>query len=100
MQNGVNTSRMNIAFPNLILMEFKELIPARKRNQFIVDLIEKELQRLRLLQAIEESAGSWSAEDYPELATREDIDNYVRKMRESWMPRSWDEHIKDSTRHD
>ena len=48
-------------------------------------LVEKELKRLRLLQALEDSFGTWSDEDYPDLVTSEDIDAYVRKSRESWM---------------
>ncbi len=91
MQTEIHTSRMNIAFPDTMLMEFKELIPARKRNQFIVHLVEKELRRLRMLKAFEETSGAWLLEDHPELATDEDIDKYVRTMRGSAMPRTWDQ---------
>lgn len=90
MRTNVGTNRINIAFPEPLLIEFKELVPARKRNQFIVDAVNKEVRRLHLLKAIEDAAGSWSLEEHPELATSEDVDTYVRKMRESWMPQIHD----------
>ena len=34
---------------------------------------------------------AWSNEDHPDLMTVEDVNNYVRGIRETWMPRSWDE---------
>ena len=96
MQTETITNRMNIAFPAQLLTEFKELVPSRKRNQFIVDAIDKEVRRLRLLKAIEDAAGSWSVEDHPDLVTPEDIDIYVRTMRESWMPQVQQEQTIDA----
>lgn len=98
MRTDVGTNRINIAFPEPLLIEFKELVPARKRNQFIVDAVNKEVRRLRLLKAIEDSAGAWSLEEHPDLATPEDIDAYVRKMRESWMPQFQDKQTIESVR--
>ena len=41
--------------------------------------------RISLLTAIERSSGAWSDENHPELKTDEDIDRYVRQLRESWI---------------
>lgn len=38
------------------------------------------------LKALEEAAGSWTAENHPELLTEEDIDNWLRELRASWEP--------------
>ena len=84
-------TRINVALPAALLEEFKATVPPRQRNQFIVELVERELRRLRLLKAWEEAGGAWSDEDYPHLKTREDIDQWVRSLRERSMPRSWDE---------
>lgn len=84
-------ARINLALPAGLLQELRETIPPRQRNQFIVELIERELRRLRFLKAWDEAAGAWSDEDYPHLKTREDIDRWVRSLREQSMPRSWDE---------
>jgi hypothetical protein len=40
--------------------------------------------RLKLLQAIQESAGIWEDENHPELATPEDIDRWLRRLRSHW----------------
>jgi hypothetical protein len=89
-------ARINVALPEALLQEFRETIPARQRNQFIVELIQHELQRRRFAKAWDEAAGAWSDEDYPHLKTAEDIDRWVRNLREQSMPRSWDEIIAEA----
>jgi hypothetical protein len=84
-------ARINLALPAELLQELRETIPPRQRNQFIVELIERELRRLRFLKAWDEADGAWSDEDYPHLKTREDIDRWVRNLRAQSMPRTWDE---------
>ena len=90
-------ARINVALPDELLQEFRETIPARQRNQFIVDLIRHELQKRRLHKAWDDAAGAWSDEDYPHLKTAEDIDQWVRSLRERSMPRSWDEIIGEQS---
>ncbi|MDQ3249470.1 MAG: hypothetical protein M3Q45_09750 [Chloroflexota bacterium] len=80
------------------LNEFKAAVPARQRNQFVVELIERELRRLRLLKAWDEAGGAWSDEDYPDLKTREDIDQRVRSLRQRSMPKAWDEIMLEDTK--
>jgi hypothetical protein len=88
------TKRMNITLPGDLLHELYALIPPRKRNQFIVELLERELRRQRLLKVLEETSGAWSEEDYPHLKTRDDIDHYVRQLREQWTAPSEDEMVE------
>lgn len=88
--------RINVILPSELYQELSETIPPRKRNQFIVELIERELRRMRLLRTLEETRGAWSDEDYPHLKTREDVDRYVRQLREQWVSRSWDEIVKEA----
>jgi type III secretory pathway component EscV len=89
---SVETSkRINVTFPTSVLEELRHSIPRRERNQFIVETVEKELRRIRLRKALRESAGAWSDEDHPDLMTTEDVNRYVRRLRETAMPRSWDE---------
>lgn len=82
--------RINVTFPTSLLEELSRHIPPRERNRFIVEATEKELRRQRLLLALRESAGAWRDEDHPDLETPEDIDGYVRRLRETWMPSSWE----------
>jgi hypothetical protein len=87
--------RINVTFPASLLEELRRYVPVRERNRFIVEATEKELRRQRLLVALRESAGDWRDEDHPDLPTPESIDRYVRRLRETWMPRPWDEDSGD-----
>jgi hypothetical protein len=100
------TTRINVSLPEPLLQELRELVPPRERNQFIVELIEREVKRLKVLKALELSFGAWSDEDHPDLMTVEDVDRYVRRLREGWVARSWEEIAEEnqtdaqlSTRH-
>jgi len=90
------TKRINVTFPVSLLL--RRYVPRRERNRFIVEATEKELKRRRLLKALRDSAGAWSDEDHPDLMTVEDVNRYIRRLRETWMPRSWDEIIEEAKR--
>jgi len=91
--------RINVTFPESVLDLLESVVPTRKRNAFIVEATEEALRKERQLAAIQESSGAWSDEDHPDLMTVEDIDRYVRRLRETWMPRSWDEIIAEAESH-
>jgi hypothetical protein len=92
------TKRINVTFPNTLLEELKEYIPRRERNQFIVEATEKYLRQLRLSKVLESlrQEPAWSDDDHPDLMTVEDVNNYVRRLRETGMPRSWDEIVAEA----
>ena len=92
------SKRINVTFPATLLEELREYVPKRERNQFIVEATEKLLKRTRLKKVLESlrQEPAWSDEDHPDLMTVEDVDNYVRRMRETWMPRSWDEIVGEA----
>jgi metal-responsive CopG/Arc/MetJ family transcriptional regulator len=78
------TRRINVIFPVRLLQELDELAPPRKRSEIIVAATSDYVHRLRLLRAIQESAGIWEDASHPELATPEDIDGWLRQMRSHW----------------
>jgi len=80
--------RLNIYLPKSLVDELREHIPARERTQFIADLLERELHHSRVREALRLSAGAWSDEDHPELATGEDIDRWIEEGRTS-KERTW-----------
>lgn len=96
----VPKKRINVTFPEDVLDLLEAVVPARKRNAFIVEATEEALRRERLRVVLETLAKepAWSDEDHPDLMTAEDIDRYVRRLRESWMPRSWDEIVGEAER--
>jgi len=88
---AVETKRISVIFPVKVLEDLRRLVPPRERSKFIAEATETELKRLRLEKALRESAGAWSDEDHPDLMTVEDVNRYIRRLRETSMPRSWDE---------
>ncbi len=85
--------RINVTFPVSLLEELRRYVPRRERSRFIVQATEKELKRVKLRKVLEDlrREPAWSDEDHPDLMTIEDVNRYVRRLRETWMPRSWDE---------
>ncbi len=87
------TRRVNVTFPAEVLDGLEKLLPPRQRNRFIVEATERALQESRLERSLnallEEPA--WTDENHPDLMTVEDVNRYVRRLRESWMPRDWED---------
>ena len=94
------TSRINVTFPVSLLEELRRYVPRRKRSKFIVEATERKLRRFRRKKVLEalRRGPAWSDEDHPDLMTVEDVNRYIRRLRETWMPRSWDEIIEESRR--
>ena len=84
MDNFVEKERLNIYLPKRLVEELRRQVPSRERTQFIADVLERELKRKKLLNAIRESYGAWRAEDHPELATIEDMDRWLEETRSEW----------------
>ncbi len=79
-----DTQRINVTFPVRLLRDLDEFAPPRKRSQIIVAATADYVRRLKLLAAIKETAGAWDDESHPELATSEDIDQWLQQLRSSW----------------
>jgi metal-responsive CopG/Arc/MetJ family transcriptional regulator len=74
-----------IAIPPNIAATIDRIAGPGRRSEFVVELLERELQRREQLEAIDASAGIWREQDHPELA--EGIENWVRNMRAEWEVR-------------
>ena len=74
--------RVNVTFPIEVLELVDAVVPPRERNRFIVKATEEAARRERLRKALKAAAGAWKLEDHPELATPEDVDRWVRQLRE------------------
>ena len=92
--------RINVTFPISLLEELRRYVPRRERSKFIIEATEKELKRTRLQKVLEDlrREPAWSDEDHPDLMTVEDVNRYVRRLRETWMPRTWDEIVEEAER--
>ncbi|MDY7080084.1 MAG: hypothetical protein SXV54_24655 [Chloroflexota bacterium] len=77
--------RINVTFPVEVLELVDSVVPPRERNRFIVEAAEEAARRERLrhvLAQLRDEGPAWKDEDHPELATPEDIDRWIRKLRE------------------
>lgn len=59
--------RAHVILPEHLLAEIDRLAGQRGRSAFLAELIEREVQRQKLLAALREARGSWKTEDHPEL---------------------------------
>lgn len=56
-----------IKFPVELVAEIDRFAGRRQRTAFVVDIVRRELQRMRQLEAVRESGGAWAQADHPEL---------------------------------
>lgn len=59
--------RIHVVIPESLAREINRFVGVRGRSQFLTRAAERELQRLRMLQALEQAAGSWNPKDHPEF---------------------------------
>ncbi len=75
---------IRVRFPALLLDELNRQVPAQERDSFITESVQRELRRLRLLNAVARlrDQQAWTDAYHPELVTIEDVDAYVDTLRE------------------
>lgn len=56
-----------IKFPVELVAEIDRFAGRRQRTAFVIDIVQRELQRMRQLAAVRASAGAWAEADHPEL---------------------------------
>ncbi len=86
----VEKERLNLYLPKSLVDDLRQYVPERQRTQFVVDVLSRELYRMRVREALRLSAGAWSDEDHPEMATGEDIDRWIEEGRKT-LTRVWDD---------
>jgi hypothetical protein len=79
MAHRMNTKRTHVVLAEQLVKEIDRLVGARQRSNFLAEAAEKELMRLRQIEALKAAAGAWKDKDHPEL--KQGSANWVRKMR-------------------
>ena len=72
-------ARIHIVIAESLAREIDRMVGKRGRSKFLTQAAEKELKRLRMLQALTRAAGSWKDADHPEL--RHGAARWVAKLR-------------------
>jgi Arc/MetJ-type ribon-helix-helix transcriptional regulator len=78
------TQKITLSLPTPLVERLKAQVPPRQRSTFVAEALQEWLEREETLAILEETSGLWSDEDYPEFATDEDIDRWLRELRASW----------------
>jgi len=73
--------RKHFTMPRNVADEFERVAGQRNQSEQLTHLVEAWLKKQRLLNVVETFAGFISAEDHPEWATAEDVNEWVRSMR-------------------
>lgn len=73
--------RTNLLIPEAIVNEVDHFAGPRGRSRYVTEALQMRLKRDRLVEAVRETAGSLSAEDYPHWATSEMVVEWVRARR-------------------
>jgi hypothetical protein len=79
--------RTNILIPVDLAEEIKKVVGPRKRSSFLVEAAREKLERMKLADALKEAAGAWSPELHPDLQTQDDINRWLRSLREQDIDR-------------
>jgi metal-responsive CopG/Arc/MetJ family transcriptional regulator len=73
--------RTNLLLPRELVDEVDHFAGERGRSRYVAEALRARLKRDRLKEAIERTAGAWSAEDYPEFSTSDKVVEWVRARR-------------------
>ena len=73
------SKRTHIVIPEQLAEEIDTLVGRRARSSFLTEAAWKEVRRLRMLKALEKTAGAWKDRDHPEL--KGGAARYVTKIR-------------------
>ncbi|MGD0499272.1 MAG: hypothetical protein ABSC23_12645 [Bryobacteraceae bacterium] len=71
--------RTHVVLSDQLVKDIDALVGSRRRSGFITQAAEKELVRLRQIEALKAAAGAWKDKDHPEL--KRGSARWVRKLR-------------------
>ncbi|MFP4641112.1 MAG: hypothetical protein ACOC6S_00205 [Chloroflexota bacterium] len=73
--------RTHLVLPDKLVSEIDKLVGKRKRSRFVEEAVRQKLKRDALIDAVEETSGALSPEDYPQWDTRHKVAEWVAKTR-------------------
>ena len=76
----MNAKRTHVVLSDQLVKDIDRVVGSRQRSRFLTQAAEKELLRLRQIEALEGAVGAWKDDDHPELKEGSEI--WVRKLRQ------------------
>lgn len=74
--------RAHITVPEALIAEVDKLVGHRKRSRFFVEIVAKEVSRLKLLRAMEKAGGAIAESEVPAWDTPESTSAWVEQLRQ------------------
>ena len=84
MSTSSSTQKITLSLPQALAERLNAQVPARQRSLFITRILEDYLAVAEQTALLDETAGCWSDEYHPELATGEEIDAWLAALRGEW----------------
>jgi metal-responsive CopG/Arc/MetJ family transcriptional regulator len=81
----LETQKITVTLPRRLLKELDAVVPPRERSQFIAQAVQEQLAILEQAQVVDEAAGAWQDEAYPELDSDEKIEEWLAQLRQGWL---------------
>ena len=72
--------RTHVVLSDQLVKDIDMVVGSRQRSSFITQAAQKELMRLRQIEALRAAAGAWKDKDHPEL--KQGSAKWVGKMRQ------------------
>jgi len=72
--------RTHVVLSDQLVKDIDTLVGTRQRSSFITQATERELMRLRQVEALKAAAGAWKDKDHPEL--KQGAAKWVQKLRQ------------------
>ncbi len=79
------SQKITVTFPKRLLSKLDAAVPPRERSLFIAQAVRERLATLEQAQVVDEAAGAWQDEAYPELRDDENIDGWLKQLRQGWQ---------------
>lgn len=76
--------KVTVTLPKGLLERLDQVVPRRKRSQFITEAIKEHLDLIEQQAALEEAAGAWSLRHHPTLQDEQEIDRWLDDLRQGW----------------
>ena len=82
--SATQAQKITVTLPRELVERLDVRVPSRQRSRFIANAIESQLAIEEQLAALEETAGIWTEENYPNLKSDKDIDSWLQNLRQTW----------------
>ena len=73
--------KTQIVLPDTLAQVLKQVVPVRKRSQFITEAVEAKLRALNFQHALKVSAGGWTDKHHADLQSQADLNRYLARFR-------------------